>query len=343
MSVCKSPGSSCDSNESCEKSLNTVVKTSDFNLKLFENETFVTQPVTSFKCTDGGVEKRKMFTIDNILGLEERSNSFSSDDKQKNQLVYRKHSDPTVKSANIKNKVSLPEVSPTPSASYSANILDLLGTQATRFIEKTGFHQNSKHVGYHPTALSINTSTDESHTSNFLYSNWIGLHSKASNVQNNYLIGLQGLSATKTSGKRLRKPGVDRKPRQAYSAKQLERLENEFKQDKYLSVSKRMELSKCLNLTEVQIKTWFQNRRTKWKKQLTSRLKIAQRQGLYAGHYLTSPNFNGAQYPLFSPYYSNHFVLSSALSTSIDDKSERLEDLVVANPLEIMNKTINAV
>ncbi|XP_049842318.1 homeobox protein ceh-19-like [Schistocerca gregaria] len=86
------------------------------------------------------------------------------------------------------------------------------------------------------------------------------------------------LSSPKPSGRRSRKPGLDRKPRQAYSAKQLERLEAEFKLDKYLSVSKRMELSKALALTEVQIKTWFQNRRTKWKKQLTSRLKMAHRQ-----------------------------------------------------------------
>ena len=52
-----------------------------------------------------------------------------------------------------------------------------------------------------------------------------------------------------------------RKPRQAYSAKQLERLEAEFEVDKYLSVNKRMHLSESLQLTEVQIKTWFQNRR----------------------------------------------------------------------------------
>ncbi|OXU21691.1 hypothetical protein TSAR_016953 [Trichomalopsis sarcophagae] len=107
-----------------------------------------------------------------------------------------------------------------------------------------------------------------------------------------------GLQAPKPGGRRSRKPGIDRKPRQAYSAKQLERLEAEFKIDKYLSVSKRMELSKCLNLTEVQIKTWFQNRRTKWKKQLTSRLKMAHRQGLFPPAY-----FPATQYPLL-PYYA---------------------------------------
>ncbi|XP_045446967.1 homeobox protein ceh-31-like [Melitaea cinxia] len=102
------------------------------------------------------------------------------------------------------------------------------------------------------------------------------------------------------NNRRPRRAGPERKPRQAYSAKQLERLEAEFKLDKYLSVSKRMELSKALGLTEVQIKTWFQNRRTKWKKQLTSRLKIAQRQGLFSGHNI----FGHApqNYSLLNPY-----------------------------------------
>ncbi|XP_045765998.1 homeobox protein B-H2-like [Maniola jurtina] len=101
------------------------------------------------------------------------------------------------------------------------------------------------------------------------------------------------------NSRRPRRSGPERKPRQAYSAKQLERLESEFKLDKYLSVSKRMELSKALGLTEVQIKTWFQNRRTKWKKQLTSRIKIAQRQGLFSGHIF---GHTPQTYSLLNPY-----------------------------------------
>ncbi|CAI2728898.1 unnamed protein product [Schistosoma spindalis] len=60
----------------------------------------------------------------------------------------------------------------------------------------------------------------------------------------------------------------ERKHRQAYTTDQLERLETEFEKDKYLKLNRRIELSNELNLTETQIKTWFQNRRTKWKKKL---------------------------------------------------------------------------
>ncbi|XP_011640091.1 homeobox protein engrailed-2-B [Pogonomyrmex barbatus] len=138
---------------------------------------------------------------------------------------------------------------------------------------------------------------------------------------------LFGLQAPKPSGRRSRKPGIDRKPRQAYSAKQLERLEAEFKIDKYLSVSKRMELSKCLNLTEVQIKTWFQNRRTKWKKQLTSRLKIAQRQGLFPPTY-----FPTTQYPLL-PYYAAPLMFGAPLS---DDANSSLPTRPVVSSSDIV-------
>lgn len=143
-------------------------------------------------------------------------------------------------------------------------------------------------------------------------------------------------------GKRSRKPGIDRKPRQAYSVKQLEKLENEFKQDKYLSVSKRMELSKTLNLTEVQIKTWFQNRRTKWKKQLTSRLKMAQRQGIYTAPYLTANGFAAAatstttQFPLFGAYYpSSLYMLAATNANSHSMVSSTTDALSSANASSI--------
>ncbi|KAF7266425.1 uncharacterized protein LOC143195565 [Rhynchophorus ferrugineus] len=133
-----------------------------------------------------------------------------------------------------------------------------------------------------------------------LYSNW-----SAASTDSKCANSLFSMQVPKPTSRRSRKPGLDRKPRQAYSAKQLERLEGEFKVDKYLSVSKRMELSKALNLTEVQIKTWFQNRRTKWKKQLTTRLKMAQRQGLFPSHYFAPVPSAGPQYSaLFPAYYS---------------------------------------
>ncbi|CAB0036032.1 unnamed protein product [Trichogramma brassicae] len=121
-------------------------------------------------------------------------------------------------------------------------------------------------------------------------------------------------SAPKPSGRRTRKPGIDRKPRQAYSVKQLDRLEAEFKIDKYLSVSKRLELSKCLGLTEVQIKTWFQNRRTKWKKQLTTRLKLAHRQGWLAPHQAPTNAAAAVAAAAAAAHHAAYFPVTAAAS-----------------------------
>lgn len=86
--------------------------------------------------------------------------------------------------------INSPEISPT---SYSSSILDLLGTQASRLIEKSGIQSHfPNHIMYHPTGVSLNTQAESSHPSNFIYSNWIGLHSKNTSIQNNYLLGLQG-------------------------------------------------------------------------------------------------------------------------------------------------------
>ena len=78
--------------------------------------------------------------------------------------------------------------------------------------------------------------------------------------------GLDGEShqRKRKSGDRGGKP---RRARTAFTYEQLVSLENKFKTTRYLSVCERLNLALSLNLTETQVKIWFQNRRTKWKKQ----------------------------------------------------------------------------
>ena len=52
-----------------------------------------------------------------------------------------------------------------------------------------------------------------------------------------------------------------RKARTAFTDHQLNCLEKSFERHKYLSVQDRMELAAKLNLTDTQVKTWYQNRR----------------------------------------------------------------------------------
>ncbi|KAK7580734.1 hypothetical protein V9T40_001363 [Parthenolecanium corni] len=52
-----------------------------------------------------------------------------------------------------------------------------------------------------------------------------------------------------------------RKARTAFTDHQLQTLEKSFERQKYLSVQDRMELAAKLNLSDTQVKTWYQNRR----------------------------------------------------------------------------------
>ncbi|XP_062851159.1 homeobox protein notochord [Trichomycterus rosablanca] len=75
----------------------------------------------------------------------------------------------------------------------------------------------------------------------------------------------------------LSKPGVhshykhkgakSKRMRTSFTNEQLSRLEKEFARQQYMVGSERFLLASALQLTEAQVKVWFQNRRIKWRKQ----------------------------------------------------------------------------
>ncbi|XP_071826134.1 homeobox protein engrailed-1-B-like [Apostichopus japonicus] len=73
-------------------------------------------------------------------------------------------------------------------------------------------------------------------------------------------------SGPRTRKIRSRRTKDEKRPRTAFSAPQLQRLRQEFQVCNYLTEERRRSLAMELNLSESQIKIWFQNKRAKIKK-----------------------------------------------------------------------------
>ncbi|XP_075071265.1 homeobox protein vex1-like [Mixophyes fleayi] len=78
--------------------------------------------------------------------------------------------------------------------------------------------------------------------------------------------------------------------RTKFTDQQLLELEKSFKDHKYIGSSEKKRLSKVLKLSETQIKTWFQNRRMKFKRQSQDARVEAFFSGVYLPYY-SYPDF----------------------------------------------------
>lgn len=73
------------------------------------------------------------------------------------------------------------------------------------------------------------------------------------------------------------KDGKKKHTRPTFSGQQIFALEKTFEQTKYLAGPERARLAYALGMTESQVKVWFQNRRTKWRKKHAAEMVAAKR------------------------------------------------------------------
>ncbi|GMR38989.1 hypothetical protein PMAYCL1PPCAC_09184, partial [Pristionchus mayeri] len=72
--------------------------------------------------------------------------------------------------------------------------------------------------------------------------------------------------------------------RPTFTGHQIFMLEKKFEQTKYLAGSDRAQLANELNMSESQVKVWFQNRRTKWRKKEAADNALTKREDMQNAH-----------------------------------------------------------
>ncbi|CAJ0942169.1 unnamed protein product, partial [Mesorhabditis belari] len=130
---------------------------------------------------------------------------------------------------------------------------------ATGYCNFTG----SSATPYFPSYNSFPTSTASSAVGSMYPHQFSMYQAQASSPEDQMTAKIIEGSEVKINGKGKKV----RKPRTIYSSAQLQMLQQRFEKTQYLALPDRAQLATELGLTQTQVKIWFQNRRSKQKKQ----------------------------------------------------------------------------
>ncbi|XP_046368287.1 homeobox protein Nkx-6.2-like [Haliotis rufescens] len=106
------------------------------------------------------------------------------------------------------------------------------------------------------------------------------------------------------------KDGKKKHTRPTFSGQQIFALEKTFEQTKYLAGPERARLAYALGMSESQVKVWFQNRRTKWRKKHAAEMATAKKKQEQAedleGSDLEDDNFDGSRHDSYEESPLDH-------------------------------------
>ncbi|CAH8582869.1 unnamed protein product [Heterobilharzia americana] len=114
---------------------------------------------------------------------------------------------------------------------------------------------------------------------------------------------------TNESSLHLDKDGKKKHTRPTFSGQQIFALEKTFEQTKYLAGPERARLAYFLGMSESQVKVWFQNRRTKWRKKNAAEM-MSNRTNLFTERSASNLNTN-----------DTHMTSGDYENTDLDDVS----------------------
>uniref|UniRef100_A0A096M8I0 Homeobox domain-containing protein n=1 Tax=Poecilia formosa TaxID=48698 RepID=A0A096M8I0_POEFO len=136
----------------------------------------------------------------------------------------------------------------------------------------------SKYPASCPMAAGVGHSAEESDESEEKRDDSLTNDKEEETVQSSCILGEDNCDTGEV--KMLRK----KKTRTVFSRTQVFQLESTFDLKRYLSSTERAGLAASLQLTETQVKIWFQNRRNKWKRQITADIESGGAVVPYAAH-----------------------------------------------------------